>query len=417
MHRIRHSLPYFRALGWEPTVITVDPVFVEAYSTDPLLIKTIPADIEVHYVKALLLEKTRKIGLGSLSIRSFRFFRKKGNELLAARKFDLIYFSTTAFHVMALGAYWKKKFKVPFVLDIQDPWRSDFYLDKPANERPPKFWMAYTIDKKLEAFTLPKVSGIISVSQGYCDTFLQRYPVLKPAQCKVITFGGSTIDFEVMEKNVSSAASVQLKAGKINIVYVGRGGHDMRHAATIFFKAIAKGLQQSPGLFQNIHCWFAGTSYAAKGTGSESFATLAAGMGLASYVTEVTDRLPYFETLFLLKHADMLFMPGSTDVSYTASKLYPYILAKRPLLTIFNKNSSVVKILEATAAGEVIAFTNAAPAEDYESECFEKLQAILKKLPFEPSTNWQAFEPFTAKALTKDQANFFNEITAHHHHV
>ena len=38
--------------------------------------------------------------------------KKKGNELLRKNKFNLIYFSTTAFHVMALGPVWKKKFKV-----------------------------------------------------------------------------------------------------------------------------------------------------------------------------------------------------------------------------------------------------------------------------------------------------------------
>jgi len=76
---------------------------------------------------------------------------------------------------MALGPYWKKKYKVPFVLDIQDPWRNDYYLDKPRHERPPKFFFTYHIDKYLEARTVPFADAIVSVSKTYCDIFKCRY--------------------------------------------------------------------------------------------------------------------------------------------------------------------------------------------------------------------------------------------------
>ena len=123
VQRVRHSLPYFRQLGWEVEVIAVDEKFVETYSYDPLLNKTIPGDIKVHKVAAFDVSKTRKYGLGSLSMRSFFHYRRMGNKLLRKGNFDLVYFSTTAFHVMALGRYWKQKFGVPFVLDLQDNYR------------------------------------------------------------------------------------------------------------------------------------------------------------------------------------------------------------------------------------------------------------------------------------------------------
>jgi hypothetical protein len=121
MHRIRQSLPYFKELGWEPVVLAVDEKFVGAYSTDPLLLYTVPADIEVHKVGAWETSRTRKFGLSSLGIRAYTHLRRKGDELLKERHFDLVYFSTVAFHVMALGPRWKRKFGVPFILDIQDP--------------------------------------------------------------------------------------------------------------------------------------------------------------------------------------------------------------------------------------------------------------------------------------------------------
>ena len=112
MHRVRQSLPYFKQLGWEPVVITVEEAYAGAYSKDELLLYTVPEDIEIHKVKALPVKHTRKFGMGSLSMRAYWHIKKKGNELLRKNKFHLVYFSTTAFHVMALGPYWKKKFKV-----------------------------------------------------------------------------------------------------------------------------------------------------------------------------------------------------------------------------------------------------------------------------------------------------------------
>ncbi|MFS6828152.1 hypothetical protein [Cyanobium sp. ATX-6F1] len=45
---------------------------------------------------------------------------------------------------------------------------------------------------------------------------------------------------------------------------------------------------------------------------------------------ERTDRLPLSLTLASLRAADALLVIGSDDPAYTASKLIPYLLARRP---------------------------------------------------------------------------------------
>ncbi|MDF2187070.1 glycosyltransferase [Paraflavitalea sp. CAU 1676] len=410
MHRVRQSLAYFRELGWEPVVITVDERCIESYSLDPLLLHTYPADIEVHKVKAFDVKYTRKLGLGSLSMRSYFHIKRKGDELLKGRKFDLVYFSTTAFHVMALGPGWKKKWGVPFILDIQDPWRSDFYLDKPKSERPPKFFISYNIDKYLEGKTVPRADGIISVSQGYCTVFQQRYAGMSNKKFRVIPFGVSEADFSVMEKFVRKADKVELSKDKINLVYVGRGGHDMKFALEILFRAVAKGMANNPELFSNVHLWFVGTSYAPAGRGQKTIEPLALELGIGNKVTEVTDRIPYFETLYLLRKADLLVVPGSVDTSYTASKIYPYILAQKPLLALFYKESSVVQVLQTVSPESILAFDHLQFSPDtYVDECLTWLSAYLlgeKKL----INNLGAFAPYMAKQRTIEQVDFFNEV-------
>lgn len=410
MHRVRQSLPFFKELGWEAEVIAVDPKYVEAYSLDYLLLQTIPDYIKVHHVKAWEAVKTRKFGLGSLSMRSWFQYKKKGNELLRTGKFDLVYFSTTAFHVMALGPYWKRRFKVPFILDIQDPWRNDFYLDKPKSEKPPKYFISYNIDKYLERKTIPKANGIISVSQGYVDILLRRYTGLKTGQFKVIPFGGSRIDFEIMHNNIQRFNPSGFRKDKINIVYIGRGGHDLGFAINILFSAFTQGLKQNPAIFEKLHFWFLGTSYAPPGLGTKTIFPLAAKYGIEEYVTESTERVSYFETLFLLEQANILIMPGSVDKSYTASKLYPYILAKRPMLGIFYYKSSVVEVFNRTKAGEIICFNEIDSVEKYTDECNVKLERLIANKDRPEDTDWEAFEKYSAFELTKGQVNYFDRI-------
>ncbi|MBL0358829.1 MAG: glycosyltransferase [Chitinophagaceae bacterium] len=410
MHRVRQGLPYFRQLGWEPVVITVDEAYTESYSRDELLLHTIPSDIKVHRVKALKTKYTRKVGLGSLSMRAYFNIRRKGNELLRKDHFDLVYFSTTAFHVMALGPEWKRKFKVPFVVDIQDPWRNDFYLDKPKSERPPKFFIAYNIDKYLEAKTIPFADGIISVSQGYCNTFIKRYPSIKSSRCKVIPFGIADKDVEVMRQYVKKSDKVILSPDKINIVYAGRGGYDMAFALQIIFSAVAKGLAENNALFNRLHFWFVGTSYANAGSGKKTILPIAASYGLAEYVTEITDRIPYFETLFVLDKAAILLVPGSTDSTYTASKIYPYIILKKKLLAVFKYNSSVVNLLRQLQYGELVTFDHTTKsADNYTEDCYRALCQLLSP-GYSSSFDDALFEPHKAFAKTKGQADFLTAL-------
>lgn len=397
-------------MGWSAEVVAVYPEYTDAYSTDDLLLKTIPADIPVHHVKAWKVDTTKKFGLGSLSMRSFFFIKKKGNLLLSKNKFDLVYFSTTAFHVLALGPYWKKKFNVPFIIDMQDPWRNDFYLDKPVAERPPKFRIAYTIDKYLEKYTMPAVSGIICVSRGYCDMLKQRYPYLKEKQFRVITFGTSTTDFECMERYISSVPGFHLDKNKLNVLYIGRGGHDLSYALEIIFKAFSKGIKEQPHLFKKLHLTFAGTSYAAKGSGKKTVLPVAEKFGIQQYVTESTDRVAYFDSLYLLKHADMLLVPGSTDKNYTASKIFPYVLARKPLLAVFYKGSSVVQILSSVNYGSVTAFDDNINSDNYVNECYSAFVTELAKVGTSVEYNRDAFDPYLAKQKTKEQVDFFNEV-------
>ncbi len=405
MHRVRMSLPYFQQFDWKAEVVIVKEEYVDMVK-DPLLLESIPKDIPIHKVNALSKKWTSKFGLGSLALRSMWYYRKKVNQLLQKDKYDLIYFSTTEFPICILGAYWKKKFNVPYVIDMQDPWFTDYY-QKPKEQRPKKYWFSYRLHKFLEPKAMKKVSGLISVSTSYIETLQERYIKLKDKPTAVITFGVLDLDFKIAKANTEKLQLVYKKNNNpINLVYVGRGGFDMEGAVEIVFKNFKKSLENEPELFKNIHFHFIGTSYAPKGTGIATISPVAQKLGISSYVTEYTNRIGFYDSLYHLQSADGLIIIGSNDSAYTASKLYPYILADNQLLAIFHKLSSAAKILRLCDAGSLITF------DQNEEESYLIFRDYIQKViqNKQTSTNWKEFEPYTASFLCQKQVELFNQI-------
>ena len=410
MHRVRTSIQYFKDLGWEYEIVAVHPKFCQI-NKDDLLNLSIPSNAIIHHVKALNLKYTRHIGLGSLALRSFLFYKKTVDHLLKTKQYQLIYFSTTQFPVLLLGPYWKKKFAIPFAVDIQDPWHTEYYEDKPKNERPKKYWFSYFFNKLSERITMKNVDGLVGVSQSYITTLIERYPRLKHIPKSTITFGAFKLDFD-LAFTYSKLLKVpfQINADTINLVYIGRGGHDMRLALNILFEAFNAGLASSNSAFKKLRLHFIGTSYAEKGTGIPTIAPIAKEFGISDYVIEQTDRISFYDNIFSLSSADALMIIGSDDPQYTASKIYPYILAEKPLLAILHSESSAFEIIKDTNAGMALPLLSGESVK----LAYSFLSAIAKKTHFKPKTNWELFEQYTAANMTKKQCEIFDLVIANH---
>ena len=406
MQRIRMSLPYFKDLGWNAEVVTVGIEHADMVK-DPLLYELLPKEIKVHTVSALPIRLTSKVGLGSIAIRSLPFYKRKVNQLLRNKKYDLIFFSTTQFPVCILGSYWKKKFGIPYVIDMQDPWHTDYYQNKPKQERPRKYWFSYHLNKFLEPVAMKDVDGLIAVSQAYITTLKDRYPAIKNILSATITFGAFPKDFEILEKKQGIASFIEKRKDQFALVYVGRGGYDLKESLQLLFATFKRGLQEEPELFEKFHFYFIGTSYAPEGKGEKTILPIAESYGLEAYISEQTDRIPFYQGLKTLTMADGFVIPGSNDAGYTASKLYPYILAQKPLLGIFHQESSAVRIIKECKAGEVLTLQT-------RPDCFYlKWKDFLFNIGnsiWNIQTDWKAFEPYTAKEMCRQQVELFEAV-------
>ena len=404
MHRIRMSLPYFEKFGWKAEVVTVDPSYSDVVKDD-FLFMSIPKGTIIHSVKALSKQLTTKVGLGSIALRSIWYYKLYVDNLLKKEAFDLIYFSTTQFPVCILGSYWKKKYKVPYVIDMQDPWHSNYYQDKPKKERPAKYWFSYRLNKYLEPIAMNKADGLISVSKAYIKDLKSRYVQLKKIPAEVITFGAFEKDFEFALTQKQSFKSLNIKANQnVNIVYVGRGGHDMYKAISLLFRCVKDGLKNSPQLFSKLKFHFIGTSYAPTGKGIPTVLPIAQEYGISEYVIEETDRVTFYQGISYLLEADALFIAGSDDPQYTASKIYPYILAKKPLLAIFHSESSAYKIIEESKAGQVIAIDK----PENTSLLVDRFMSTINTPDIK--TDWNYFDQFSAENMTFRQCKLFEKV-------
>jgi len=407
MQRIRMSLPYFEKFGWNAEVVTVFQKHSDVMK-DELLMQSIPTEIKIHFVNAFNRKWTSKLGLGSLALRSLVFYLYKVNQILSSQKFDLIYFSTTQFPVCILGAYWKKRFKIPYVIDMQDPWHSDYYQDKPKAEQPPKYWFSYRLNKYLEPIAMHHVDGLISVSGDYIKTLKSRYPKISTIPSAVITFGAFEKDFEILGSNQHLFKSMRHK-DKINILYIGRGGHDMQQAIAPVFETLRNCMEGNPEFFKKLHFLFIGTSYAPAGRGSPTILPVAKKYGLEDQVTEITDRISFYQALYMLQQADALFIPGSDDPKYSASKIYPYLLVQKPLLAIFHQYSNVIDIIDKCVTGAtLIRFSD----EDINSKLTQTLTDWAKG-NLAPLTLTAHIKEYSAENMTLKQTELFNSVISY----
>lgn len=387
------SLPYFNQFDWEAEVITVKNPDADT-PTDHKLVSTIPEHVVIHYIKTFTKKITAKLGLGSIALRSLYFYKIKGNELLKTGNYQLIYFSTTHFPLCILGAYWKKKYKIPYIIDMQDPWHSDYYKDKPKNQRPRKYWLSYHMNKYLEPIAMKSVDGLISVSEKYISDLKIRYENIIHIPTAVILFGYSDIDCRISKTFAFNSP----KGDRTNLSYVGVLGPMMKKSLNLFFNAVG----DIENFIIDYQVSFKGTSYANIDQAVKTAYPIAVEKGLPN-VDEDTNRLGIFDTLNYLNNSDGLVIFGTDEAGYTSSKLYPYLQSGKPILGIFHPKSNAINILSNITNAQIVTLY------DDEETIKMKIGLFFKQIKEKSYViNRKLLADYSAVEMTKRQCELFN---------
>jgi hypothetical protein len=235
---------------------------------------------------------------------------------------------------------------------------------------------------------------------------VKRYRWLHDADCTEIPYGGELSDFEYLRGQAQNNSIFQRNDGYLHLSYVGACVPAMHEMFRAVFRAVRLGLDRHPGTFGRVRLHFVGTSYAPNGKAQRHLQTLAQETGIVHLINEHPGRIPYLESLQVMLDSYVLLLVGSNEPHYTASKVFPYILAERPLLALFHEKSTAVGILRDTTAGEVITFNSTIKPGDQVTKIYERLDKLLNS-SYVIKTDLSAFQSYTTETMSRRLAEVF----------
>jgi Glycosyl transferase 4-like domain len=407
VHRARHLAKHLQAWDWTPVIVCVDEAHHEE-RLDPALVTLLPAGIEVAKAGAAPAWLTRRIGVGDIGLRAWAHLKRTLFTVLEGRPVGVVLITGAPFYPMLLSSEVKKNFRVPIVLDFQDPWVSSRGALQPAFS---KAGISHRLATQLEPLALRSADYITSVSDTQNAEMAARYPWLNSSHMAAVPIGCDPDDFLALSANSHGATRNYLDADCINLSYVGTFLPHAGPLVRLLFRAIGRLRATESALAARIRLNFFGTSNQPNDYTTLRVRSLAEAEGVGELVREVPQRIPYLHALSVLTRSDGLLLIGSDEPHYTASKIYPALMSGRPFVSLFYRTSSANQILNAAGGGFAFSFTSLEELAALE----EPLACALYKLAACPEAigrvNSASYAPYEARAIAGRFADIFDSLT------
>ncbi len=406
VHRARHLAKHLPAAGWTPTVLCVDEAYHEE-RLDPGLSALVPSAVEVVKVPALPSCISRKLGMGEISLRAWQPLRSALCRLLESKRVDAVLITGSPYYPMLLAGEIKRRYRVPVVLDFQDPWVSAW-----GKRQMPwsKAGLSHRLATWLEPRAVRAASYITSVSDKQNAELASRYPWMDLSQMAAIPIGGDPHDYEAARNHPVRDSGAGLTSGLINLSYVGTIWPAVIDTVRAVMRAIALLRTQKPELYKKIRINFIGTNADPNNRSTYRVRPLAEAEGVADAVHEMPGRLPYLEAVSIQANSNGVLMLGSDEPHYTASKIYSVLMSGRPFLSVFHRASSAHEILRRAGGGICIGFAGRAELGALDvslAEALVQLATLPKSLG---QADPAAYAPYQAKAIAQRFGDVFDQV-------
>jgi hypothetical protein len=406
--------PHLREFGWEPTVICVDPCAYEG-RLDPDLAGLVPDSVRVLRVPAWRPGLTRPFGFGDLGLRALTAIRRACDSLLARERHDALFITIYPTYPALLGPGLKRRFRVPFVLDYQDPWVSAWGHDVGPGPNGGPDWksrVTRALSQRLEPRVVRAADALTAVSARTYEDVLDRVPDAQPRACAAIPLGFDVRDLEALARAPRPNPCFDERDGLVHVCYVGTvlpKGLDVLDAV---LRGLATLRTLSPSHYGRLRLHFIGTSNQRTATAELRVLPLARALGVDAVVTERAPRLDYLDALNVQTRAQAVLLMGSTEPHYTPSKVFPALLARRPIVAVYHSASSVVDVLTKPGVdAQVITFDAQRPPETRIAEIARALDALASGRSTEDAaTSRDALAPWAARTLAGQLAGVFDTV-------
>jgi len=414
-HRVRLLAPYLAGNGWEPTIVTVDPQDYDG-GVEPALTALVPPSLRVVRCRAWNASWTRRVGFGDLGLRALASLRTTCRRLLREERFDALFVTIYPVYPALLGPGLKRQFGVKFVLDYQDPWVGSWGLTVGggANGAPDiRSRLSRRLATWLEPIAVEAADAITAVSAGTHEEVAARVPAAGRLIREALPLGWDRDDFVRLQG--AGEPLFEAGSGHVNVVYVGTilpKGIDTLRA---LLEAARHLREQDADAYRRLRLWFLGTSNQFREDAPLRVMPIATELGVADVVQEVAPRIPYASALAALRQAHGILLLGSTEPHYTASKLYPALLADRPILAAFHEASSVVDVLKRLGAApsviRLVTYAGAGPRTGDHVDCLARHLAAMTRQPLRPAAlDLSAIEDVSAPVLARKLCGILDQI-------
>jgi hypothetical protein len=334
MQRARMLAWELPKLGWSVEILTPRASEVRQDVVEKDAAGFFAPSVPLHEVGSVARWLFEALGANNHVWRTLWPMWRRGERLLSSKRFDLIYFTTTAFMYFALGPRWKRSYAVPYVVDFHDPWIKEIAQVDQSYHRPRR--MLEKLSASVERQVLLNADGVVAVSPDYIDALEARYGYadvawLAPGHNAVIPFGA--LGHDIVEAGKSSKPSRRESIGELDICYVGAGGTIMARSFALICRALATLRSQGSAVANQARLRLYGTMYNWKQGDAKPLELIARESGVGDLVTEFPERVSYRRSLELLLQSDGAIILGVDDAGYMPSKLFSYGLSGKPLLS------------------------------------------------------------------------------------
>lgn len=409
LHRARHLAWELPELGWTVEILCPNREFQREEYFELNSESFFSPTTVVHAVAPVANRLFHLLKVGGIGWRSLLPIYRKGSELLKTGRFDVVYFSTANFVLFTLGAFWRKKYTIPYVLDFHDPWVrvSTKYR---TTKHPIKQWIGSFLSKTMERRSVENAAGVVSVSPIYISHLRKRYTAsasLRANRSMAIPFAARRQDLEIQ-----STGSKHSNHFLIN--YVGAGGSIMAKSFSAICASLAELRKSDPAPFQRLRIRLYGTYAYWKPGDPTPLRDIATTFGLDDVVEEYPARVTYRRSLELILESDGLFVLGVDDQGYMPSKLFPYALSGKPLLGSFRSDSPPVDYFaRLPELGHLLTFPAVGPTPKPGQEDIATVGKFLKEASCRTQFDrLKILEPYLAPAMARRHADLFDQIVA-----
>jgi len=342
--RLVQHLPLF---GWEPIVLTVQPIAYERLGTD--LLQEVPAGVVVK--RAYALDSARHLAIlgrypGALA-RPDRWMSwqldgvRQGLSLVKQYSPAVIWSTHPIATAHVIGAALQRRTGLPWVADFRDPMAQEGY------PKDPKTWQYF---KRIEEQVMRQAALAIFTTPGAASTYRARYPRAN-AHIEVLENGYDEATFAAAESSVGECRP--LSPGHLTLLHSGIVYPSERNP-TALFEALCLLKQTNKEVVTKLKVRFRAAVH------EDLLHDLAVKYNVAETV-EILPAIAYRQALAEMLCADgLLVLQAANCNEQIPAKVYEYLRCRRPIIGLTAPHGDTAGLLKNAGITNLVNLDDAA---------------------------------------------------------